>query len=105
MGVVGKAHAAGIASRWERDLSTEVPAALATPCAPLAPLAAAAAAAVGLPLAAYRVRAVRYALGAGALAAGAGGAWFVHALRDRLRFFEASQQRLRREQSVSEGIQ
>ena len=99
VGVVGKGHAAGIAKLWEEDLSDRLPAALESPRPLLAPLAAAAAAAVVVPLAAYRSRRARYALGAGAIAVGGVSAWFVHALRDRLDFFETSQRRL----SASDG--
>ena len=75
-----------------------MPAVLEAPRPPLAPLAVAATAAVGLPLALYRSRVARYTLGGGALAVGGGGAWLVHALRDRLQFFTETQQRLQREQ-------
>lgn len=86
--------APGIAALWEADLSERLSSALEEPQPALAPLAAAVAAVVGVPMAARRYRPVRYALGAGALAAGLGGAWLVHALRDRLRFFEQSQREL-----------
>jgi hypothetical protein len=97
VGVVGKAHAAGIVRLWERDLTDELPAALVTPGPPLAPLVGGAAALVGVPVLAYRSRAARLAIGGGLLAAGAGAGWLVHALRDRLRFFQQSQAALQRE--------
>lgn len=50
---------------------------------------------LSLPLAAYKYRAVRVGLGVSVGAVLVGGAWFTLALRDRLRFFEESQNRVR----------
>lgn len=96
VGVVGKAHVAGIARLWEREeaeIAAELPAVLEVPRPPLAPLFTGVGVGVGLPLAAWRSQTVRRALGVGALAAAVATGWLVVALRDRLNYFEESQRK------------
>ena len=97
--IVGKGHVAGIQELWHSDTAALLPAALEEPSAPLGPRAACAAAAILIPYGAWRSRGVRVALGAAALGTGAGAAWFLGALRDRVRFFEHSQGRLQQRAS------
>jgi len=93
--VVGKAHVRGICDLWDKDTSALCASALEEPRSPVAPRVAAAAMVLSLPLAAYKYRAVRVGLGVSVGAVLVGGAWFTLALRDRLRFFEESQNRVR----------
>ena len=101
VGVVGKAHMAGIAAVWHEDTSARLAHALEEPRPPIGTHLAMAAAAVALPIGAYRYRVVRYAMGAGTLAVAGGGAWFVNALRDRLAFYERSQREQRSRQAAA----
>ena len=51
----------------------------------------------------YRSRMVRYAVGATGLAFGAGAAWLVVALRDRLDYYQRSQRELAAGSTSSDG--
>ena len=86
--VVGKAHLPGIQKLWNQDTTSLAAAALEEPAASVVPRLVGVAAVAGLPLAAYRYRAVRLGLGGLGLGLVAGGSWLTLALRDRLRFFE-----------------
>ena len=91
VGVVGKAHVAGIKEAWEQEESgraARVAAALEEPR--VSHLPALGGTAVGA-AAFVKSRTVRRVVGTGALALGCGGAWLVWALRDRLAFYECSQ--------------
>jgi hypothetical protein len=99
VGVVGKAHVAGIRRRWgeaQATLDESVAEALQEPEVPLGRRLAPAAAAAMLPLAAlggYRSRVIRYSVGTVVLGFGAGAAWLALAVRRRLRHFEETSMR------------
>ena len=91
VGVVGKAHVAGITEQWERDTAALLPAALEEPRPSLTPLLALVAGGIGLPAAAYRWRPVRIGLGVTTLAGLGGATWLAAAISDRLAFFQRTQ--------------
>ena len=100
VGVVGKAHVAGISRVWEQydtgdlTLPDRLRSALQEPPPPVGYLGGALVACAGAAFGSYRSRRVRYVLGGSAVAAGAGYSWLVCALRDRLEFFRRSQAEL-----------
>ena len=94
VGIVGKAHVAGIAQLWETDTRSALPACLEEPRPSLLPLLALTTSGLGLPYAAYRSRAVRLGLGGCGLVGAGGAACFAVALRDRINFFQRTQQEL-----------
>ena len=91
VGVVGKAHVAGIKEQWERDTAAQLAAALEEPRPSLAPLLSFVAAGIGLPAAAYRWRPVRIGVGVTTLAGLGGATWLASAISDRVAFFQRTQ--------------
>ena len=96
VGVVGKAHVAGIAAAWEEDTLTRLAAALEEPAVPIGPYVGLVGSGIAVGWGVLRSRAVRYGVGASVIAAGGAAAWFVNALRDRLEFYERTQRELQR---------
>ena len=94
VGVVGKAHVAGIARLWDTDTASGLQACLEEPRPSVLPLVAVATCGLGLPYAAYRSRAVRLGLGGCGLIGAGAAAYLAVALRDRINFYQRSQQEL-----------